>query len=86
MTEPKGQEEIRKIVNPLLSVDPRSLDALMAEDVELLKDEDADRIVAELQRQRAQWMQNEAIAAAKPKRGARGSSEKISVNLDDIGL
>jgi len=81
----KDQSEIRKITSPLLGVDPRSLDALMSEDVELLSDQDVDRIVAELQRQRAIWAQSEALAQAKPKRSA-ASKGTLNVDLGDLGL
>lgn len=89
LPEGAGQEEIRKIENPLAGVNPKSLDAIMAEDVELISDQDVDRIVEEHQRARALWAQNEAEAQAKPK-GTRGTSTTkgtvTKINLDDLGL
>lgn len=90
LSQAKGQEEIRKIESPLSAaagiVDPRSLDALMAEDVERLTDPDVDRIVSELRRQREIWARNEAAQQAKPKGRAGASKGNISVDLNDIGL
>lgn len=84
----KGQEAIASITSPLAGVNPRSLDALMAEDVELLSDRDVDQIVAELQRQRAGWAASEALNQAKPRRGSAKASSgpKVAVSLEELGL
>lgn len=78
---PKGQDEIQKIASPLSGVDPRSLDAIMASDVELLSDGEIDMIVAELQSKRKIWAENEAAG-----RSQRGKAEKKTVSLDELGL
>lgn len=98
MSEPPiptfGNAALASIESPLAGVNPRSLDALMAEDVAKLSDPEFDRICLELRRQRQVWEANdqakakqiEAGAAAKAKGAARAPKTKgtIVVNLEDI--
>lgn len=81
-----GQEAIRAVVSPLAGVDPRSLDALMAEDVELLTNVDVDRIVEELRAQRAAWARNEEATALKKAAGPRAKSPRVKGTITDLDL
>lgn len=86
----RGQEAIREIKSPLAGVDSRSLDALMAEDVEALADADVDRIVAELRRVRAEWEKSEVIKQNAPKGRAKADPQAkaaaAKLTLDDLGF
>lgn len=81
------QELIAQISSPLSGIDERSLDALMASDVELMSDRDFDRIVLEVRRQRAVLAKNKAEAeSAKGARKPRAAKGTVSLDLKDLGL
>lgn len=85
----EGNKDFSGIVTPLAGIDPRSLDAIMAGDPELMPDADVDRIVAELRNQRRLYEQNEAAVAAGAKRtrGAKApGSGNVTTSLKDLGL
>lgn len=90
-TRPDGFESVK---TPLSGVNPRSLDALMAEDVAKLSDGEFDQICLELRRQRAVWEQNEAGKARQEAAGqaAKAAGAKraprpkgtVDISLEDI--
>lgn len=87
--ENKPPPSLEQIESPLAGVNPRSLDALMAEDVGKLSEGEFDRIILELRKQRAGWIENEKLKDAKgPKapRAAKGPKAPgtVSVDLNDL--
>lgn len=84
-----GTEAMATIISPLAGVNPRSLDALMAEDPAKLSEGEFDQIIAEMRKMRKIWAENEskkdsaeakAPKAPKPPRG-KGT---LSIDLDDL--
>lgn len=82
------------VKSPLGGVNPRSLDALMAEDVAKLSDAEFDNVCIELRRQRQVWESNEQGKAAQAKAGVEAKTKgalrapkskgTVSINLDDL--
>lgn len=87
-----GAEAMASIISPLAGVNPRSLDALMAEDVAKLTDGEFDQIITEQRRLRRVWSENESKKAslaesgeAKPPRTRTPSAKgTVNINLDDL--
>lgn len=85
--QPSGANNFSAVQSPLSKgINPKSLDELMAQDVESMTDRDVDRIVALLRAQRAGWLENEA--KAKPKAKAKSAAEQGTAkpSLADLGL
>lgn len=85
-----GTEALAAVESPLAGVNPRSLDALMAEDVAKLSEPEFDQVVLAMRKLRKAWAENEGVKAAaeaagvKAPRQARAKGPKVSVNLNDL--
>lgn len=92
MTEEKpleGAAALAAVESPLAGVNPRSLDALMAEDPAKLSEGEFDQIIAKMRALRVEWLKSEAAKADKPPRAAAGAKPKaakgtVNINLDDL--
>lgn len=87
---PLGTEAVAATASPLAGVNPRSLDALMAEDPAKLQDADFDRIIEAQRALRRTWAENEAKKEAKPPadpnapKAPRARGPKVSIDLDTL--
>jgi hypothetical protein len=90
---PLGTEALASIESPLAGVNPRSLDALMAEDPAKLQDADFDQVISAMRALRAGWQANEQKkdlegpkpkAAPRAKAAPRSTTGKVSINLDEL--
>lgn len=86
-------QRLEMVEHGLAGVDPRSLDALMAEDVGKLTEEEFLRVIAELRKARATWQTNEAAREAKPRGAAagpkpakapKGAKGTVDINLGEL--
>lgn len=85
-------EALAAIESPLAGVNPRSLDALMAEDVAKLSEPEFEQVVTAMRRLRAEWAQNEGRKAAAedsgqptpPRTRAKRTPGTININLDEL--
>lgn len=80
-------ENLRPDVNPLDTVDPRSLDELMSMDPLKMSDQDVDEVIARYRKERHLWAKEDAEAKANKKSAPRAPKGTITdISLDDLGL
>lgn len=87
-----GTEALASIESPLAGVNPRSLDALMAEDVAKLSEPEFEQVVTAMRRLRAEWAANEGRKAAAEDAGlpvplrtrAKRTPGTVNIDLKDL--
>lgn len=90
-------ERMASVKSPLSGLDPRSLDAIMQEDITRISDQEFDRVIAELRAKRKVFMANEAAAdaagatrrgAGKPAapKGPKAPKGSVNITMDDLDL
>lgn len=80
MTDSKSQGQ--EAQSPLAEVQPQTLGELFSRDPLSLSDQDIDKIVEELRRQRAKWQEAEATG----RKSAAKAAAPSHISLADIGL
>lgn len=91
----EGAEAMEAVVSPLAGVNPRSLDALMSEDVAKLQEPEFDQVIDAMRKMRQAYVESEARkdeAKATAPPGARSSGPKtpkaskgtVNINLDEL--
>lgn len=81
-------DRLASVVSPLAGVNPRSLDAIMAEDVAKLSEGEFDQVIEHMRGLRKTWAENESKkasaegAAPKAKAGAKPKVARGTVKID----
>lgn len=89
MSEPsEGAKALASIESPLAGVNPRSLDALMAEDPAKLAPGEFDQIISAMRKLREGWIASEQKKDAEGPKAAstrpRAAKGTVNISLDDL--